>query len=1069
MKCPECTSSNRKGANFCDNCGCNLRLTEKQKIDSRYSFPPSEEKVSVDNITLDGERKHATVLFSDLSGYTEMSERLDPEEVKEITTLIFADITEVIAKYNGLVSKYIGDAVMAVFGARKAREDDPISAIKAATEIHKLVESYNTTYESKIGHTLSMHSGINSGLVVTSETKLEKGFHGFVGDTINLASRLSSLANVNEILIGPETFLQTKGYFDFEALPPTIIKGKAQPISVYRLIAQKKQPIEARGIEGIKTRIIGRDAELQYLQTAFYKTMGDQVSRVVTIVGEAGIGKSRLLNEFKKSLESLPYDPLVLRGRGTPDNLGSTNGLWKNLFTLQFGIEARDKPPLVIEKFRQNMAEILTPNEADLVGHFVGFDFSSSRAVMNLLGSQAFEAMALTNLASYLRSLAKSETIILLDDIHFADEGSINILERIVGSIPHAPLMIVCMTRPILYEQRPQWGTGIDVHQVLNLGPLSKQPSKKLIQEILGKALQIPDKLESLILDTAEGNPFYIEEFVKMLIEDGVIVISDEPWQIRVEKLKDLKIPTTLNGLLQARLDAIPEKQKRLIQRASVIGRLFWDQGLMYMTADDKDRLSWDELQVFLGNAVERGLILKRERSNIADSQEFVFKHALLKDVAYETLLFKHRRLYHRLAAEWLLEKAGERIDEYLHIIGSHYELAGDNLKAVKYLNRAGDEFYKINAYQKAISVLEHSLELLTEEDQNQQAEIQVKLGEIYTDKGEYSRARTHFDRALVVEELLNSGNLITVLYRSGWISSKMGQYEKALGYVDRGLEIARDHHDTSGIAQCLHTKGWIYFLVGAFDEAMLNAQEALKFSREMSDKRSMSLCLNVIQATASGLGTYEEALGINEECIAIGRELGDQLIISRGLCNQGEHYRKQHKYQEAIRCYKESLEVSREIDQKNLICITINNLGFALNQLESSEDAEKCCRESLSLALEIEAHALALHTVVVIAEISALRRQLVKSAELIGMVCAHPMFTHEHAYETERVVALLRKNMSESDIQAALKRGKKQEVEAVYKNILLGAIPGDRITQQPGSGRVAQGKFTPRPSQSRA
>ena len=202
MPCPECKAINRAGANFCDNCGHNLQ------------FFNNEEIIPTFDTTLDGERKHVTVLFSDLTGYTEMSEKLDPEEVKAITTLLFNEMTKVIARYDGQVSKYIGDAVMAVFGTQQAREDDPVRAIKAASEIHYLVESFSSTSETKIGQILSMHSGINSGLVVTSETKLEKGFHGFVGDTINLASRLSSLADADEILVGPETFSQARGHFD---------------------------------------------------------------------------------------------------------------------------------------------------------------------------------------------------------------------------------------------------------------------------------------------------------------------------------------------------------------------------------------------------------------------------------------------------------------------------------------------------------------------------------------------------------------------------------------------------------------------------------------------------------------------------------------------------------------------------------------------------------------------------------------------------------------------------------------------------------------------------------------
>lgn len=1022
MQCPECMAVNRAKANFCDNCGYSLHPSKKEEI-----LPTSD-------ITLDGERKHVTVLFSDLTGYTEMSEKLDPEEVKTITTLLFDEITKVIARYDGQVSKYIGDAVMAVFGAKQAREDDPVRAIKAASEIHKLVESYSSTYESNIVHNLSMHSGINSGLVVTGETKLEKGFHGFVGDTINLASRLSNLANVNEILVGPKTFSQAKGQFDFEPLKATKIKGKEKPVPIYRLVAVKTHPEEMKGIE---TRLIGRDNELRYLQETFRKTMEDRKTSIITVVGEAGIGKSRLLYEFAKWLDSVPGECFVFRGRGTPENRKSTNGLWKNLFSHQFGIEVRDGPDEVIAKFRRNLGEILEDGKADLMGHFVGFDFSSSLAVKNLLGSQAFEAMAIASLSNYVRSFTRGETVLLLDDIHFADAGSLDTLEQIIKSLPAAPLMIVCTARPILYEYRSEWGQNLNGHGVLQLKSFSNQDSEVFVKEIFKLGSPIPERLINLIVDRAEGNPFYIEELVKMLVEEGVITGNSEQWDISLDDLIKLKIPTSLNGILQARLDALPEMQKRFLQRASVMGRLFWDQGALCLMTEEEDRLSQPELDTILEDSVDRQLILKREKSQIENSREFLFKHALLRDVAYETLLLKRRRIYHSQAAEWLIEKAGQRLDEYLHIIGGHYELAGEKLKAVHYLERAGKSFHKINAYQESVSALERCQKLLSGEDQTKWAEIEVQLGEINTDKGEYSRAKTHFQDALKNDRLLSSQDIVVSSFRLGWIFSKMGEYDKGIEYVDRGLEIARKHNDTHGTVQCLHTKGWIYFLVGKFDDAILCAQEALGISKKNNDKRSISLCLNVIQAAANGLENFNEALKINEKCICIGRELGDQLIISRGLCNQGEHFRKQHKYKKSLNCYEESLEISREIDQKNLICITLYNRGFALNQLGRLNEAQKCGHESLSLALEIEAYALALHSVVVMAEVYSLSNQLEKAAELIGMVCAHPMYTHEHSYESDRVMSNLHNELPESVLHAAFSRGKKLQTDKIFNSIL--------------------------------
>lgn len=1041
MQCPKCEFENPQGANFCNNCGCslqsNVKLPDNGSRAESHCVQQSKQKPLSHITSIVSERKQVTVLFSDLAGYTAMSEKLDPEEVKEITTMLFDGIVKIITKNNGFVEKFIGDAAMAVFGATKTREDDPVQAIKAALEIHELVTSSGNDFKRKIGQSLAMHSGINTGLVVTGDVNLEKGIHGLVGDTINLAARLSSLGTANEILVGPSTFLQTRNHFNFKAVEPTKIKGKAKPVSVYQVLSIKKQPMAAKGIEGVETKTVGRDAELQSLQSTCQKTIVEKKPHIVTVIGDAGIGKSRLLYEFKKWLGALSDNILVIEGRGTPDNWNSRNGLWKSLFSLQFDIAVDDSSDVMILKFRQNLANILTQDQADLVGHFVGFDFSTSRAVRNLLGSQSFEAIAFAHLAKYLRSIAESQTVILLDDIHFADDGSIEILERIANSIDNVPLMIVSMSRPSLYEQHPQWGDGIYGHQVIDLKPLSKQDSMMFVQDILKKAPRVPDKLGTLLIEAAEGNPFYIEELVKMLIEDDVIITDDEHWHIALDKLTDVKIPASLTGVLQARLDSLPNRQKRLLQRASVIGRLFWDQGVTQLIADDSDRLSRYELQTLLENGIQRELIFERERSTISESREFVFKHALLRDVAYETLLIKHRRIYHYQAAIWFTATTGRRVDEYLHLVAHHYELAGENHKAVEYFLKAGEMFFKKNAYQEAVSSMERALNLLPQEALKERAELLVKLGQVNSDKGEYSHARTHFTHALDYEQLLSPGRLVTTLYGLGWICSKMGEYVRALDYTKHGLNVARMYDDASGTAQCLHTKGWIYYLMGQFGDAVEHAQKALRISQEIGDKRSISLSLNVIQAAADGMGNYDEAMKINTQCIGIGREIGDLLVISRGLCNQGEHLRKQHKFQEAVRCYQESLEISREIGQKNLICITLQNLGFSLNQLQSFDDAQRCFCESITLALDIGSSALALPSVVGMAEIYAYNNQHVDSARLIGMVCAHPMSTHENEYETNRVLALLRKDMSESELQYALNRGKNLDEGGVFNTII--------------------------------
>jgi class 3 adenylate cyclase len=320
MQCPKCQFENREGVDFCEECGAKLELEcpnceakiplgrkfcgkcgyalsesketaplKESKHDTQIPESPPEETVPT-KITAEGERKHVTVLFSDLTGYTAMSERLDPEEVKDITTKIFDEISKIVSKYGGFIEKYAGDAVMALFGADATHEDDPVRAINAAREIHNIVYSLSPKYEERIEQPLSMHSGINTGLVVTGEVNLEKGTHGIVGGTINVAARLSALSNAGDILVTADTYVQTDGYFDFEELEPTKIKGKTEPVRIFKVISQKDQPIKIHRLQGLKAELIGRKVEMSQLADAVQKLKARSAS-VYTICGTAGTGK----------------------------------------------------------------------------------------------------------------------------------------------------------------------------------------------------------------------------------------------------------------------------------------------------------------------------------------------------------------------------------------------------------------------------------------------------------------------------------------------------------------------------------------------------------------------------------------------------------------------------------------------------------------------------------------------------------------------------------------------------------------------------------------------------------
>jgi len=307
LTCPECGTINLPNSKFCDECGHDLREgKEAPSIDDSepklHAAPPLADEILATPSPIEGERKYVTALFSDMSGYTAMSERFDPEEVKEITSRIFDEISKTVNKYDGFIEKFIGDAVMALFGIPKAHEDDPIRAVKAAREIHDLIKVMSPEFEEKIGQSLSMHTGINTGLVVTGEVDMEKGTHGVAGDTINVAARLSSLAEADQIIVGPDTYHQAQGYFSFEALEPTKVKGKEKPIRIHKVLSPKEQPSTTHRHQGLRADLIGREVELAQLKEAAEK-LRERKGTIFSICGETGIGKTRLVEEFKATLD----------------------------------------------------------------------------------------------------------------------------------------------------------------------------------------------------------------------------------------------------------------------------------------------------------------------------------------------------------------------------------------------------------------------------------------------------------------------------------------------------------------------------------------------------------------------------------------------------------------------------------------------------------------------------------------------------------------------------------------------------------------------------------------------
>jgi class 3 adenylate cyclase/tetratricopeptide (TPR) repeat protein len=682
-----------------------------------------------------------TILFSDVKGSTAMAENLDPEEVMEIMDGAFDVLITPVYCYEGTLARLMGDAVLAFFGAPIAHEDDPERACRAALEIIRGAREYAARLEEERGiRGFNVRVGINTGLVVVGEVGSDlRVEYTAMGDAVNLASRMEQNAPPGTVLISHDTYRHVRGVFDVLVQEPLVVKGKAEPLQTYLVQRAKPRAFRKpmRGVEGIETRMVGREVELKHLQEAFYATMEDRELQLVTIVGDAGVGKSRLLHEFDIWSETLPERFYYFKGRSSQEMQNLPYGLMRDLVAFRFQIQDSDPPAVVRRKLEEGVTAPLGDDEnsrrvAHLVGHLVGFEFGDSPHLAGVKDDpQQARDRALASLGDFFKAMAAQlPVLILLEDLHWADDSSLDGLNHLALTLTGQPVMIVCAARPALFERRPHWGEGQSYHRRLALEPLSKWDSRRLVAEILQRVEQVPDTLRDLVVAGAEGNPFFIEELIKMLVEDGVIVKGEERWRLEPSRLSQVRVPPTLTGVLQARLDRLPLEERTILQQASVVGRLFWDRAVARIHESTGDGDDETEVAHRLSALRGREMVFQRETSAFVDAQEYIFKHNMLREVTYESVLKRLRRVYHGLVADWLMEQGGERVEEYTGLIADHLELAGRTAEAVQYLNEAGDRARGLYAHREAIGAYQRALALLKEQgDHERAARTLMKLG----------------------------------------------------------------------------------------------------------------------------------------------------------------------------------------------------------------------------------------------------------------------------------------------------------------------------------------------------
>ena len=900
--------------------------------------------------------KYVTVLFTDVVGSTKFSQDLDPEDILAIMDTALGRFTGVVEAHGGRVLRYMGDGLMAAFGVPVMQDTDPEQAVRAGLGILEEARSYAPEVEARWGLSgFKVRVGLNTGPVVMGGG-LELD-HNIMGMAVNLAARMETSAPPNNLLISHDTYRHVRGLVDVQIRPLITVKGKDEPIQTYLVtgVRSRISRVSSRGVEGIETILVGRENELSRLKETFERVAGLDQLQVVTIIGDPGIGKTRLVSEFEKWVISSSTPPHLLKGAATQQMEKSPYNLLREAFSWHTGILESDTAMVARQKFEEGLACSI-PDEPEMKAHFIGallgIDFSDSPHLVGVKSDpKQLRDRALFYIRQYLEVLSQSTPILMiLDGIQWIDRPSLEALLKLISECGEMRLMIVCLSRPGLSEVRPEWEEFQEENPSrctrIELTPLSSTDSRYLVNALLKMVENIPMELADLIVASAEGNPFYIEELINMLIDDKIIVreVSKGAWQIDSTRLSELRIPPTLTAVLQSRSDSLPSPVKITLQQASVVGRTFWDRALQALR--DSDQPPVDQLLILS----RRGMIIPQDRSTFESAREYDFKHLLFRDVVYETILKEQRQAYHANVAEWLTEATQviERQEEFAAIIAEHYDQAGENALAADWYIRAGTRASSQAAVREARQFFDKALSLLPASDLRKRWEALLGRDEALGILGE-SQARLADDIALVsLAQEIGDDNLLAEAYiHQGWYLGITGEGKQGLEVYNAALAAAKRAGNLQAMALVLPLIVTNLTQQGKIDQAAELVESALNLARESGDEITLARALANLFSYYTAIGDFSLAIQMTDEQIKITHGLGNRIGESIGLMNQGYHFIVLGLYAQGRDASERALKVLEEMGSRHNRAFTLLNLGLVMLRLEDLQSAQ----ERLNLA----------------------------------------------------------------------------------------------------------------------
>jgi class 3 adenylate cyclase/tetratricopeptide (TPR) repeat protein len=879
--CEACGAALPTDARFCPTCGTPVP-----------GPGPASRTGMAEGVPSSRERKVATLLFADLVGFTALGEAHDPELVGALVGRVFERLSEEIRRYEGTIEKFAGDAMLAAFGVPSLHEDDAERAVRAGLEMQAAVADLDAELRAEGRPGVRLRIGVESGEVLVDLARAAGERDLFVtGDAVNTAARLQAVATPGAVVVGPVAWAATRSVIEYEELPAAVLKGKELPVAAWRAIAVRARRGGERAPLGLEAPLVGRDEELGLLKETVRRAVAEGRPHLLTVVGSAGVGKSRLAWELEKYLDGLPEPYHWRKGRCLAYAQASYSAL-ADVLKADAGIMDDDAP----ESGGQKVAARLL----DLGGSADGAVLEALRAVLALGPASALPRDELFDAwRRYLELVAaRAPLVMVIEDIHWADEGLLDFVEY-AARWAAGPIVILSLARHELLERRPAWAGGLPNAATIVLEPLDEAESGRLVDGLLAGGL--PEPLRSRVVTLADGNPLFAEELVRMFVDRGVLRFADGRWEL-AQPVDEVEVPGSVQAVLAARLDTLPGPEKQLAQRAAVVGRIFWDAVIAHLMR--QGTAATNEL---LRRLRVKELVVPRAPSALAGASEFGFRHVLIRDVAYETLPKRDRATLHLDVARWAEQELAERHDEFAELLASHYlaslryeeefaepgsaRVAELRRRTFETVRRAADRAEAVAESQSAAHWLRIAVELgrTLELSAVERADLALRYAECWGHDPHEEKVRALQEALAAVDaegaELDDS--------RRARLEAYLGRYQYSAGLegdARRTLRAALARREggkaTEGRALVLHTFGWLCWRAGPLEEAPALLERAVEEARATGSAFVERNAMHDLGVALAFEGRSSEAIPLLRTSFRLARETGDQLLLTRSYVN---------------------------------------------------------------------------------------------------------------------------------------------------------------------------------------